>query len=119
MSSRRGGLRQEHVRVLRAQAHGASFAFNCGVRITEINFSPAAEGPRPCQIRIEHKSSIDKRGALLNVAYSIGKADSRRTECERVIPAQLGRAVGQPCSFRDILFAIGKPAVYLAMGITP
>ena len=109
MSGRHGALHIEDLRIVWAQAHGTSNAFNRGLRLAEPNFHPPAEEPRPCQVRIEHKSPINESGAGVEVADDIGERMPGRTKRERVIFA--GRNLYEPRTLAGagfVYYSIGR-----------
>ena len=71
-------------KVVRYEAH-----LDRTLRLSEPDLHPAAEGPRPCQVRVERESPIDERDAVIEVTDDIGESKPGRTQRKRVIAAQI------------------------------
>ena len=106
MRERRSGLHRDDLRIEWAQAHGVRQVLDRYVRLTEQDSHPAADVPRPRQVRIEHESAIDEGGAAVEVADDIAERMTAPRERDRVILAQLRRPPTPAVRFRRSLGAV-------------
>jgi hypothetical protein len=70
--------------------------------------------PRGRQVRIERERPIDQRDRAFEVARHVTEREPAERQRDRVILAQLRCQPGQPRGFRNLVRAIGGPAVDLA-----
>src|SRR6478735_888479 len=110
MSECDGELHGEYLRVMWAEAYGASGVLDRGLRFAAKCFQQRAGEPCPCEVRIEHKGSFDVGGGAVEVADDEHKRSPGRTKSHRVVPAQFSCSSPQPYSLRDLMRAIGNPA---------
>src|SRR5262245_21387137 len=72
---------------------------------------PSAILPRPSEIHVECECSLNESGTIVKVTCEHGKHESGRSECIRVIPAQLSRPASQLLRLLDLGQGIGHPPV--------
>src|SRR5262249_52889748 len=80
---------------------------------------PAAEVPRRCQVRIEHERAVDEGSTVVEVTDDIGEREPGCGERHRILFAHFHRPSSQPCSFRDLFYAVSRPSIRFAAPNTP
>src|SRR5258708_4909214 len=92
---------------------------NRHLRLAQPDSHPAAVEPRPRQVRIEYESPFDEGSAAVEVASDMGKRVTACRQRDRIILAQLHRALSQPYGFDGLLRAVGYPTLRLAPDVAP
>src|SRR5262245_60594285 len=97
------GMHVEELRILRAEAHGASDALDSDLWLTQPDLRPSAEEPSPCPIRIEHECPFDEGIAIIEVTHNVGEGNPSGADGDSIILTQRCRTPSQPFSFGDLL----------------
>src|SRR4029434_7406768 len=100
------------------EAHGAGHAFDSRVRLAERDFCPAAEQPRPRQVRIQLKGALDQGIAVFDISCDVAKRKPGRTEPDCILGAHLCRPPGEPSRLSYLVRAIGRPTTGVTLNIS-
>src|SRR5215470_5329192 len=110
-------LHAEDLSVMRTEAHGAGFALDCSLVLTEPDLHPTAYVPGHGEVWIERDGPLDHVVRIVELAHHKGKGDSRRPERHRVILAKLSNPSCQALDFSYLVSAVDRPADPLALAI--